>query len=168
MSPEESNLLTRDVLIKVHSPPGLPIYPAIVRGDVEPFSTLRQSVTKLVETLGKKDISWACFYLVLSKRVKNTFQWYPLALVPIQYCITSHKVCGHSKTTQQCQGGRVGGTFIRVPKNTSCQESVSIILLPVVGIWKFWKSYMRLGLNNSEGCGHAHRIFIKFSQAQKW
>ena len=59
----------------------------------------------------KKDISWAWFYLFLFKKVWNTFQWYLLPTPPIQCCTAGLKVCGHSETTQQCEGGRGGGTL---------------------------------------------------------
>ena len=79
----------------------LPIYPAIMVGGrgVEPFSTLRQSATNLVETLGKKGHLMGMFLFVLIKKGEKYRSM----------IIASHKVCGHSKTTQECQGGRGGG-----------------------------------------------------------
>ena len=48
------------------------------------------------------------FYLFLSKRVWNTFQWHTFP--------TGHNVCGHSETTQQCQGGGSGGSgYLKTP-----------------------------------------------------
>ena len=61
--------------------------------------------------LRKKDNSWAWFYLFFFKKVWNTFQWSPLPTPPIQCCTAGLKVCGHSETTQHCQGGRGGGTL---------------------------------------------------------
>ena len=34
----------------------------------------------------------------------------PLSTPPIQ-CTAGLKICGHTETTQQCQGGRGGGTL---------------------------------------------------------
>ena len=42
----------------------------------------------------------------------------PLSTPPIQ-CTAGLKICGHTETTQQCQGGGVGGPFLRVAQNTS-------------------------------------------------
>lgn len=89
----------------------LPIYPAIMVGGrgVEPFSTLRQSATNLVETLGKKGHLMSMFLFVLIKKGEKYRSM----------VIASHKVCGHSKMTQECQG--VGGGYLYWgPKNTSC------------------------------------------------
>ena len=62
-----------------------------------------QSVTKLIKTLRPKHyFALACFYLILSKIVQNTFQWYPSPLPPSHYCTACHKVCGQSQTTQLC------------------------------------------------------------------
>lgn len=66
---------------------------------VEPFSTLRQSATNLVETLGKKGHLMSMFSFVLITKGEKYRSM----------VIASHKVCGHSKTTQECQGGRGGG-----------------------------------------------------------
>ena len=49
------------------------------------------------------------FYLFLSKRMWNTFQWYT-SPPPSQWCTTGHNVCGHSETTHQCQGERGWGS----------------------------------------------------------
>ena len=56
----------------------------------------------------------------------------PLSTPPIQ-CTAGLKICGHTETTQQCQGGRGGGPFLRVAQNTSFLESVSTILSPIEG-----------------------------------
>lgn len=101
----------------------LPIYPAIMVGGrgVEPFSTLPQSVTNLVETLGKKRHLMSMFLFVLIKKGEKYRSMVPPPLLPIQCCIASLKVCGHSNTAQECQEGRGGGGYLYWgPKNTLC------------------------------------------------
>ena len=88
---------------------------------VEPFSTLRQSATNLVETLGKKRHLMSMFVFVLIKKGEKYRSMVPPPLLPIRCCIASLKVCGHSNTAQECQEGRGGGGYLYWgPKNTLC------------------------------------------------
>ena len=54
----------------------------------------------------------------------------PLSTPPIQ-CTAGLKICGHTETTQQCQGGRGGGTLSQGSSKHPFQESVSTILSPI-------------------------------------
>ena len=44
--------------------------------------------------------------------------------------------------TQQCEGGGVGGPFLRVAQNTSFYESVSTILSPIVDLKRNCMNHM--------------------------
>ena len=102
------------------------------------FPLLRyiQSVTKLIETLRPKQyIVWACFYLILSKIVQNTFQWYPSPL-PLSHCCTAViRFVGSHKQHNFVKGEGFGAVLLGVPQNASFYESVSTTFLIIVACW---------------------------------
>ena len=55
---------------------------------------------------------------VLFKKGVKYLSMAPLPTPPIQCCTAGLKVCGHSEMTQQCQGGRGGGTLCQGSSNT--------------------------------------------------